>query len=99
MFYDAHIHNKNNESGGFLIALDGEPYTEGTLNNTQALTSADSNYTTFYYITSKEIEKNISHKYLKYHPRREKYLPEQVIKSIKLNKPKCAMIDTLNEPY
>ena len=35
---------------------------------------------------------------LKYHPRREKYSPEEVIESIRKLKPRAVMIDTLNEP-
>ena len=35
---------------------------------------------------------------LKYHPRREKYTPEEMIASIRALQPKAVMIDTLNEP-
>lgn len=99
MFYDAHMHNKKDEKGGFLVGLEGEPYFEGTMNNDEVLSLQDENYLAFYYVTNKELQNKINQKYLKYHPRREKYTPDDVIKSIKLNSPKCVMIDTLNEPY
>ena len=101
MFYDAHLHNKNNEQGGFLVGLEGIPAFQGTLNNQEALNlhNSEKNYISFYYIQKNEIDKEISHKYLKFHPRREKYSSKDVINSIKINSPKCVMIDTLNEPY
>ena len=101
MIYDAHIHHPNHEDGGFVIGLEGEPRFDGTLTNVEALKlhNIDNKYVAFYYISKHELENKIVHSYLKYHPRREKYTPEQVIASIKLNNPKCVMIDTLNEPY
>ncbi len=101
LFFDAHIHNKSEENGGFIVGLEGTPKFEGTLNNKEALSfhNPNQNYISFYYITKNEINKKCPHKYLKYHPRREKYTPEEIIKSIKLNNPKSVMIDTLNEPY
>lgn len=102
MIYDAHIHGKNKESGGFIIGLEGKPFFEGTLNNEQALHfhNPNSMYITFYYVTKAECDNSaVQWKYLKYHPRREKYTPEEVIKSIYNNNPKAVMIDTLNEPF
>ncbi|MCI9008367.1 MAG: amidohydrolase family protein [Lachnospiraceae bacterium] len=103
MIYDAHIHNKNIESGGFIIGLEGERKFEGVLNNEKALAlhSPEDYYITFYYVTKEQcmIDENIGHSYLKYHPRREHYSVEQVAKSINKNLPKAVIIDTLNEPY
>lgn len=101
MLYDAHIHYKNHENGGFLIGLEGEPKFEGALTNQEALTQHDPDhfYIAFYYVSDGEIEKTIGHPYLKYHPRREHYSSESVIKSIRFNNPKAVIIDTLNEPY
>ena len=102
MLYDAHLHNKNHENGGFLIGLEGEPYFKGTLNNQEVLVlhNPSEKYISFYYIRKKEIEDNLKEwPYLKYHPRREKYSPEQVVESISRRKPKAIIIDTLNEPY
>lgn len=102
MFYDAHIHRKNKESGGFLIGTEGEPELEDTLNNEKvlALHAPENMYVSFYYVTKVEccLEK-VGWKYLKYHPRREQYTPEQVIRSVRLNTPEAVIIDTLNEPY
>lgn len=102
MIYDAHIHNKNKENGGFIIGLEGEPYFKGTINNQEALSYHDpkNKYIAFYYITKDECgNTSIDHPYLKYHPRREKYTPDEVIASIKVNRPKAVIVDTLNEPY
>lgn len=103
MIFDAHIHKKNKESGGFIIGLEGTPVFDGTLNNKEALEqhSIKDGYISFYYITIEECSNNslIQWDYLKYHPRRERYSPTEVILSIRKNKPKAVMIDTLNEPY
>ncbi len=99
--FDAHIHNKCAESGGFLIALEGSPSFSGTLNNIEILRLHDprNNYFSFYYVTKKCCKEKFLHRYLKYHPRREKYSVDEVIESIALNNPRCVMVDTLNEPY
>ena len=101
MIFDAHLHNKNKENGGFLIGTEGTPFFEGTLTNKEVLKFHDPSnfYFAFYYVSNEESTSVIAHDYLKYHPRREKYYSGQIIKSIKLNKPKAVMIDTLNEPF
>lgn len=102
MSFDAHIHCKNTEKGGFLIGLEGKPFFKNTLSNAEvmALHAPAKHYWGFYYVSKNEISKKISSPYyLKYHPRREKYTPQEVMASIALNEPKCVMIDTLNEPY
>lgn len=101
MLFDAHIHHKNKEDGGFLVGLEGTPVFDGTLTNKEVLSlhNPKENYISFYYVCASEITSTIIHKYLKYHPRREKYTPDEVIESIKKNQPKCVMIDTLNEPF
>lgn len=101
MFFDAHIHHKAKESGGFIIGLERKPYFEGTLSNKEVLTQHNpaNNYIAFYYVSIFEKSTIVNHKYLKYHPRREQYSPHDVIDSIRLNQPRCVMIDTLNEPY
>lgn len=99
--YDAHIHRKNKENGGFIIGLEGKPFFEGTLSNKEALSlhDPDNKYVAFYYVTDSEKSSVLPHKYLKYHPRRERYAPQQVTESIQKNNPKCVIIDTLNEPF
>lgn len=101
MIYDAHIHMKNKEKGGFLIGLEGTPIFDGTLSNSEALRlhNPEIKYLSFYYVTAGEIDSVFPHKYLKYHPRRENYSPDEVIESIRRNAPKAVIIDTLNEPY
>lgn len=99
--YDAHIHHKHKEAGGFIVGLEGVPFFKGTLSNKEALAlhDPDNKYVSFYYVTDSEKNGVFQHKYLKYHPRRECYTPQQVVDSIKKNDPKCVMIDTLNEPF
>lgn len=102
MIYDAHLHHKNKENGGFIIGLEGNPTFEGTLNNEEALKqhSIINRYIAFYYVSKEECRnKIVQWKYLKYHPRREKYSVDEVIESIYHNNPKAVIIDTLNEPF
>lgn len=101
MFFDAHIHNKGKEKGGFIIGLNGEPIFDNVLSSKDAISlhNPDKNYFSFYYISNFEKKKNINYKYLKYHPRREKYTVKDVINSIYKNNPQCVIIDTLNEPF
>lgn len=101
MIYDAHIHDKNKEIGGFIIGLEGFPRFDGTLNNEEVLRlhDPDNRYIAFYYVQNECLKEEINFKYLKYHPRREQYTPDEVIESIRLNSPKAVMIDTLNEPF
>ena len=101
MFFDAHIHNLCKESGGFIIGLQGTPKFPGTLDNESVLKlhNPDKNYFAFYYVSAKEIDGYVNHRYIKIHPRREKYTPAAVVDFIKRNNPKCVMIDTLNEPF
>lgn len=99
-FYDAHIHKKSYEAGGFIIGLE-KKYDKKTLSNAEALFlhSVEQKYIAFYYVTKDEMDCSIEHNYLKYHARLEGYTPDKVIHSIRLNKPKAVIIDTLNEPY
>lgn len=99
-FYDAHIHKKSLEAGGFIIGLE-TVYDKKTVSNKEALLlhSVEKKYIAFYQVTKEEIKCLIAHKYLKYHARLEGYTPEEVTHSIYLNQPRAVIIDTLNEPY
>ena len=99
--FDAHLHHKHQEKGGFLVGLEGTPVFEGTLTNQEVLSLHDphNGYISFYYVTKAAAGKKQFHPYLKFHPRREKYTPQAVMDTISLSKPTCVMIDTLNEPY
>ena len=52
MFYDAHIHKKGNEAGGFIIGIEGRPLYNDLYNNAQAITlhDPDNNYISFLYL-------------------------------------------------
>ncbi len=103
MIYDAHIHCKNQEAGGFIIGTAGSLKSGVTLDNETALKlhAPGNKYIAFYYVTNEEcaVPKSLEWKYLKYHGRRERYSPKQVIASISVNHPKAVILDTLNEPY
>ena len=102
MFFDAHVHNIGNELGGFLIGLEGKPLFENVLDNDAVLNFCKDNkqYIPFVYVEKSQIKhKNQKYKYVKFHPRRERYSPTEVFYYILCNHPTCVMIDTLNEPY
>lgn len=105
-FYDAHLHNVGNESGGFLIGLEGAPWFKDVMHNeeAEAVAKTNSSYKCFRYVTRDELLRVVDGgitrgMLLKYHPRREKYTPGEVIESIRVLRPGAVMIDTLNEPY
>lgn len=103
-FYDAHLHNKGSESGGFVVGVEGTPWFDGILHNDEAFALAQTNsgYRFFRYVTRGDAGERPNGTadglLLKYHPRREKYTADQVIESIRVWRPKAVMIDTLNEP-
>lgn len=104
-FYDAHIHCPGKEVGGFIVGLEGTPWFDGILHNGEAEAVAKANpaYKFFRYVTRDNAMAGEActaprGALLKYHPRREKYTPEEVIASIRALHPKAVMIDTLNEP-
>lgn len=100
LFFDDHLHCPYHEAGGFLVGLEGEPVFKGTMNNAEVLErhNPDCGYIAFKYVTAENLLVHDNYPFLKYHPRREKYTPEQLIESIRVRQPKAVMIDTLNEP-
>ena len=53
-FYDAHLHNRGMEVGGFLVGLEGRPWFDGILHNGEVAQLADGlpNYQYFRYLSS-----------------------------------------------
>ena len=105
VFYDAHLHCRGGEAGGFIVGLEGKPWFEGINHNVDAMAIAKRNcqYKFFRYITKDEVKEpwrngECDFRFLKYHPRREGYTPDEVISSITMLSPRAVMIDTLNEP-
>lgn len=101
-FYDSHLHSHGSEVGGFIIGLEGSDVPIYVFDNNAAKMFADShhNYTFFRYVTQSDvIAKKKLGRYLKYHPRREKYTCAAVIESIRNCRPTMVIIDTLNEPF
>lgn len=96
-FYDAHAHTIEKQSGGFLIALEGIPDFSGTLKNSDILNFHKDFFFGALYVSNNRTKFDFP--ILKYHPRREKYTPDEVIEHIKKSLPKICIIDTLNQPY
>lgn len=98
-FYDAHAHCIQQQCGGFLIGLEGEPHFDGVMNNSDVYTYANiSSFVGAYYISS-SFDDVKNEAVLKYHPRREKYTAERVIKDLKRRNCRICIIDTLNQPF
>ncbi len=98
-FYDAHSHCLENQSGGFLIGLDGEPHFQGTLYSSEVLKLENKKNDLYAVEYISSVFNNTTTQIVKYHPRREKYSPQQVVDDIKKREFKIAIIDTLNQPY
>lgn len=100
-FYDAHVHAPSEESGGFLIGLEGTPWFDGILHNEEVerIAAERPQYKAFHYVTNAALMERTVQPLLKYHPRRERYTPDEVIESIRCLGPRAVMIDTLNEPF
>ena len=98
-FYDAHSHRLLDQSGGFLIGLEGKPVFPDTLTNdgTFALENRTRLLFAVEYVAAGTLRG--SRPLLKYHPRRERYPPEFVSDSIRRSQPRLCIIDTLNQPY
>lgn len=98
-FYDVHAHCVKNQQGGILIALEGTPYFEGTLNNSDVykITSETPHFMPAYYI-SNQFNELPNETILKYHPRREGYTADEVVKDLSKRNCKLCIIDTLNYP-
>lgn len=98
-FYDVHAHCVKNQQGGILIGLEGTPYFEGTLNNSDVykITSENPHFLPAYYITN-QFNDVPDETILKYHPRREGYSANDVIIDLTKRNCKLCIIDTLNYP-
>ena len=98
-FHDAHSHKLLEQDGGLFIGLEGKPVFPDALDNAGAFALEDKSRLRFAveYVTT--AAKTGSHALLKYHPRRERYSPEFVTKSLRESGPKLCIIDTLNQPH
>ena len=98
-FFDVHAHCIENQAGGILLGMDGTPYFDGTLTNVQVenIVKDDKRFLPAYYI-SKNFGQVPDERILKYHPRREKYSPDEVIADLSKRVCKLCIIDTLNQP-
>jgi hypothetical protein len=98
IFYDAHAHKLEDQTGGFLIALEHE-LVHSVPDNKEILKLQNKEKLLFAveYINSSFNE--TSTEVVKYHPQREGYLPDQVVADIKKRNPKLCIIDTLGEPF
>lgn len=99
-FYDSHAHCVRNQNGGILIGLEGERLFDGFMRNRDVELESKCNpsFLPCYYIT-KNWNDVPDESLLKYHPRRERYTPDEVIADLKKRDCKLCIIDTLNQPY
>ena len=98
MFHDAHAHDIGSQSGGFIIALEGEanlPYMK-TNAEVWALQDVSRMLIAVPYARNLNEGSNIESPVMKYHPRREGFSPQWVAKDIARFDRKIALIDTLN---
>jgi hypothetical protein len=95
VFHDAHCHQPGEAAGGFVIALEGEPYFEGTVPNSEidALADPGSKRIAIPYAGA---ESEIEGSLIKYHPRREGYEPDWVDRDIGRFSRRLVLIDSLN---
>jgi len=94
-FDDAHCHQPGDAVGGFVIALEGEPYFPGTVPNAEIGEFHDPSRKRIavpYAGAGAELEGSI----MKYHPRREGYDPGWVDADIRRFDRRLVLIDTLN---
>lgn len=96
--FDSHLHQPVCE--GLLIGIEGNPRISGLISNTDLFEIHKKGIFSAWYVTREEIQKTITKKeILKFHPRREKYTPEEVVVCIELNQPRLVIFDTLNYPF
>ena len=94
-FHDAHCHQPGAAEGGFVIALEGEPFFEGTVPNTEIGALADparKRIAIPYAASGSEVEGPL----IKYHPRRERYEAEWVDRDIRTFSRRLVLIDSMN---
>jgi hypothetical protein len=98
-FYDVHSHVIEEQSGGFLIALENEKTYKNVLSNDDVNKLEDRNRLLFAveYVTSDYQETET--KIVKYHPQRENFSIEGMTNDIAYRSPKICIVDTLNQPY
>jgi Amidohydrolase len=94
-FHDAHCHQPGEADGGFVIALEGKPFFEGTVPNREIGKLADPSRKRIavpYASAGSEIEGPV----IKYHPRREGFDPGWVDGDIRRFDRRLVLIDSLN---
>jgi hypothetical protein len=97
-FCDAHSHVLHEQSGGFLIGIEGNPKLEGTLTNADALAlqNRGRQLIAVPYVCGKGPDSTIEGPIVKYHARREGYSAEWVASDIKRFQRRVVLVDTLN---
>lgn len=99
-YYDSHLHCLMNQTGGILIGLEGGNLYDGTLSNEKVQkTIKKNNYLIGAYYVTEKFQPIDNETVLKYHPRREHYSADQVIRDLEKRHCKLCIIDTLNQPF
>lgn len=96
--FDSHLHQALCE--GLVIGIEGNPKISGLISNNDAFEIRKNNTFVAWYVRKEQIQEIIAkNEILKFHPRREKYTPEEVVVCIEINQPRLVIFDTLNYPY
>ena len=97
-FYDAHAHTVEEQKGGFVIALEGEPCLSRAFGNKDIhKICLSAGFIPVEYVR-KDFNPTIT-EVIKYHPKREGYSKEDIISDLKCRNAKVVIVDTLNSPY
>lgn len=97
-FYDTHAHIIENQKGGLIIALEGEPVYDNVYDNSEVhVICKNTAFLPVEYV-GKSFHPTTT-KIIKYHPRREGYSKDEIISDIKKREAKIVIIDTLYNPY
>lgn len=95
MFMDCHAHAIKNQDGGFLIACESDR-VKGISNDELKKLELPQTIIPVEYITKEFQLSSLS--VVKYHPRLEGYLMDEVLQDIEKRHPRIVVMDTLNEP-
>lgn len=97
-FYDAHAHTVEEQKGGFVIALEGEPYLSRAFGNRDIhQICSDPGFIPVEYVR-RDFNPTVT-EVIKYHPKRECYSKEDIISDLRCRNARVVIVDTLNSPY
>lgn len=97
-FYDAHAHIVEEQKGGFVIALEGEPFLSRAYGNRDIHQICPSPEFIPVEYVRRDFDPTTT-EVIKYHPKREGYSKEDIISDLRCRDAKAVIVDTLNSPF